>query len=114
MATARERRVEGGRTQSLFREVNERIEEMTSELRFVDGEIVCECANSECVETIPLTLDEYEGVRRIPTHFLIARGHDLPEIERVVDTNERYVVVEKFGEGGTVAVRLDPRGRSSA
>ena len=111
MATAHEQQVEGARTQSLFREVNERIETMTSEQRFVEGEIACECANKECVDTIPFTLDEYEAVRRIPTYFLVAPGHDLPEIERVVEENERYVVVEKLGDGGAAAVRLDPRRR---
>ncbi len=112
MATADQRGVEGARTQSLFREVNERIETITSEERLAESEIACECADMDCVESIRLTLNEYEAVRRIPTHFLVAPGHDLPEIERVVEKNERYFVVEKFGAGGTAAVRLDPRRRS--
>ncbi len=107
----REQQVEGARTQSLFREVNERIETITSEHRVVEGEILCECTNSACLETILLTLDDYEAVRSIPTHFIVAPGHDVPEIERVVTTNARYTVVAKFGEGGITAVQLDPRRR---
>jgi hypothetical protein len=32
--------------------------------------------------------------------FPIAPGHDVPEIEKVVEENERYVVVEKIELGG--------------
>jgi hypothetical protein len=56
-------------------------------------------------------VDEYEAVRRIPTHFVVAPGHDVPEIERVVEKTERYVVVEKVGDAGGFAVQLDPRSR---
>ena len=108
MATADRQQVEGARTQSLLRDVNERIEAITAE-RSPDGEILCECAHEGCAETIPVTLDEYDAVRRIPTHFFVRPGHDVPEIERVVDEMERYVVVEKFGEAGTVSLMLDPR-----
>ena len=110
MATAADHPLEGARTQSLFREVNERIGEIT-QAHETNGEVLCECANRECVATIPLTLTEYETVRGFPTHFLVAPGHVDPEIERVVEEDERYVVVEKFGEGGKAAVRLDPRRR---
>ena len=112
-ASEDEKRVEGARTQSLFREVNERIEEVTAG-RSALGEVVCECADQTCAETIPLTLDEYEAVRRIATHFLVRPGHDVPEIERVVDETDRYVVVEKLDEAGSVATALDPRSRDAA
>jgi hypothetical protein len=39
----------------------------------------------------------------------VLRGHDIPEVERVVEENERFVVVEKFGESAVVAINLDPR-----
>ena len=113
MARVEQKQVEEARTQSLFREVNERIEAVTSEQRVSEGEILCECANEECVKQIPITLGEYETVRHIPTHFVVAPGHIVPEIERVVEETQHYVVVEKFGEAGKAAVRLDPRRRSS-
>lgn len=113
MATDSQKQLAGARTQSLFREVNERIETISSEHRVVDGEILCECANSGCIETIALTLDEYEAIRSMPTHFFVVPGHEVPEIERVVTVSERYVVVEKVGEAGIAAAHLDPRGRSS-
>ena len=110
MSATERKQVEGARTQSLFREVNERIEQV-GERRVGAGEVLCECANEKCAKPIPLTFDEYEAVRRLPTHFIIAPGHELPEIECLVGENERYVVVEKFGEAGKAAVRLDPRRR---
>jgi hypothetical protein len=61
---------------------------------------------------VPLTLEEYESVRRIPTHFLVKPGHVYTDFERVVETDgdgKRFEVVEKHGEAGTLAVRLDPR-----
>jgi CO dehydrogenase/acetyl-CoA synthase alpha subunit len=65
-------------------------------------------------ETIPLTLAEYEAVRRTATHFLVRPGHDVPEIERIVDEMDRYVVVEKLDVAGYVATKLDPRSRDAA
>ncbi len=112
-ASEDEKRVEGARTQSLFREVNERIEEVTAG-RSAHGEVVCECADQTCAETIPLSLDEYEAVRRTSTHFLVRPGHDVREIERVVDETDRYIVVEKLDEAGSVAAALDPRSRGAA
>ena len=110
MGTREQEQVEGARTQSLFREVNERIDEIT-QAHEANGEVLCECASRECTMTIPLTRDEYEAVRRFPTHFFVAPGHVVSEIERLVEQNERYVVVEKIGEAGNAAVKLDPRSR---
>ena len=41
--------------------------------------------------------------------FSLKRGHGRPELERVVEENERFAVGEKFGEAGEVAEKLDPR-----
>lgn len=112
MAVSDSRHETGARNQALFRDVNERIEEITDRdgyPRLEPRDFLCECANTECKATISLTRDEYEEIRRIPTRFPIARGHDDAEIERVVEETDRYVVVEKFGEGGVLAVELDPR-----
>jgi len=98
--------------QSLFREVNER-------LRYINegfGDFVCECANGDCSEHVVMTQVEYEDVRRDSTHFLVTPGpgHVFPDVERVSEENDRYVVVEKFGEAGDAAVRLDRRRSGSA
>lgn len=109
--TLQQTQIRAAKNQSLFREVNERIEAI-SQAHETNGEILCECANRECVATIPLTPDEYEAVRSFPTQFFVVPGHVVPQIERVVGETARYVVVEKFGKAGSTAVRLDPRGRT--
>ncbi len=101
-----------GRVQALFREVNERVVETIA----ADGspgplEILCECGSDECVEPISVSRDEYETVRRVPTHFLVRHNHVVPAAERIASRRDGYVVVEKFGEAGIAAVQLDPRRR---
>ncbi len=105
--------IEGVQTQMLFREINERIHELNSG-RAVSGELLCECVRRDCIAPVSLSPDEYEAVRRIPRHFAVLPGHDAPQIERIVETTDRYTTVEKFGDAGSVAVRLDPRRRQPA
>jgi hypothetical protein len=104
-----QRQVRAAKNQSLFREVNERIEGLRPGVMPI--EFACECSNTECATSLPLSDEEYESVRRFPTHFIVLPGHELGEVERVVEQNERYAVVEKFGAGGPAAVKLDPRAR---
>jgi len=102
-----------GRHQALFREVNERIGELV-ETFDLEGEltILCECGSGQCDERIALHEDEYEKVRRISTHFAVRPGHEIPEVERVVERHHGFVVVEKFGDSAKAAIRLDPRRRA--
>jgi hypothetical protein len=95
------------RNQSLWREVNERIKavaETSAEVQFL-----CECASLDCTETLNLSMAEYERIRSSPVRFPIARGHDFPEVERVVEENDRYAVVQKQGEAAEIVAKLDPR-----
>jgi len=102
-----------GRHQALFREVNERIEELAETFDLKDElTILCECGWGECDERIALREDEYDRLRRIPTHFAVLPGHEIPDVERVVERHDGFVVVEKFGESANVAIRLDPRRRA--
>jgi hypothetical protein len=81
----------------LFRQVNERIAELSDDW---DGEleIVCECANERCTRVISVPADEYERVRRQPDRFIVLGGHQVAKIENVVESTERYLVVEKHPE----------------
>ena len=96
------------RNQSLFREVNERLEEVMSELKMFH-EFVCECADTQCAETLSLTHDEYQSIRNGPIRFAVAPGHGLPEVESVVETTDRYAVVEKYGSAADAAARYHRR-----
>ena len=64
--------------EELFRQVNERIVELTDSWRS-DLELVCECADPECTTRLVLTVNEYERLRRRLRHFAVLPGHELPE-----------------------------------
>jgi hypothetical protein len=97
--------------EAVFRRVNERLEEVNEAFQAVtdNAEFVCECATIECAERVQMTLSKYEALRRDPTHFIVKPDHVLPEEERVVERQEQYVVVEKYGRAGQRARQLDPR-----
>ena len=99
------------RNEALFRQVNERIEEINQKLSDDSpSDFLCECGDDDCTAPVSLTIAEYEEVRSEPTHFAIANGHEMIDVERVIGKNERYSVVEKFaGEAGRIAVETDPR-----
>src|SRR5688572_19296906 len=96
------------KNQSLFREVNERIEGINESISssYPTNEFVCECADESCTEPIALTTEEYEALRQQPNRFAVLANqvHVWPDVERVVHKNERYWVVEKFAHAGAVAV----------
>lgn len=69
----------------------------------------CECARLGCNMLVALTLAQYEAVRANPRRFLIVRGHELPEVEVVVERHDGFSVVEKVGAAGDEAERQDPR-----
>jgi hypothetical protein len=71
----------------------------------------CECGDESCFEPVRLSVEEYEAVRVEPTRFLIAPSgeHVTPGVERVVQREERYWLVEKIGVGAEVSEKLDPR-----
>jgi hypothetical protein len=99
------------KNEALFRQVNERIEEINEKLDS-DGlsDFLCECGDDDCTTPISLTLAEYEAVRSVPTHFAIAPGHEVIDVEEVISTGDRYSVVEKYaGEAERIAAESDPR-----
>jgi hypothetical protein len=58
----RERRVI--RNEALFREVNERIEDVSEDVSRADFiEFLCECGEEACIERIELSREEYEDIR---------------------------------------------------
>jgi len=69
----------------------------------------CECARLGCNSLLELSLDEYEHVRAEPRRFVMIAGHEMPEVERVVERGESYVVVEKLGDAADQAEATDPR-----
>jgi hypothetical protein len=122
------RRVRAAKSQSLLREVNERIVDLAvlptagvngakpasvfEEVRLAkEIDLACECTDEACTQRVTMTVGEYEAVRSDSNTFFVKPGHDLPEVEEVVREEANYVVVCKVGAGTPVAEKLDPRKR---
>ena len=93
--------------EAMFREINERLESQLPVDRDNRLSVLCECADADCVERIELTPEEYAGVRRQSRQFILAPGHEVLEIEDVVNRNDRYEVVRKKGDAGEIAKETD-------
>ena len=104
-----------GKTESVFRDVNERIAETADAVGLDGAEFLCECADPMCTERLEVDLAEYERVREHATHFILAPGHELPAfVERVIHHEGKYQVVRKVHDAvSAVAKRLDPRGETA-
>jgi diaminopimelate decarboxylase len=94
--------------EATFRRVNEGIEtaqDPGGRLTFL-----CECGRLGCNRLILLTRPEYEAVRSNPRRFALVDGHEMLEVEDVVERAERYIVVEKRGRPeAEVVEHTDPR-----
>jgi hypothetical protein len=95
MADARAERI--AENEARFRDINERLR---GDLQPVTGEtepvrFVCECGNASCREGVGVPLREYRAVRLNPLRFAVVPGHEIPDLETVVERHGAYVVVEK-------------------
>jgi hypothetical protein len=94
--------------EATFRRVNEGMEagqEAQGMLAFL-----CECGRLGCNKLVELTRGEYEAVRANSRRFAIIDGHQIEEVEEVVQRTERFIVVEKRGKPESEIVEhTDPR-----
>jgi hypothetical protein len=100
------------RNESLFRSANEQIADKVTavgERPETQMPFLCECPEVDCQERIVVSLVEYERARVNPRWFLVAPGHERPEVEVVVEDRGPYLIVSKVGEAGEVAQNLDER-----
>jgi hypothetical protein len=95
------------KNEAVFREVNERINEV---VRDATAEYHCECGHATCTETIPMTVADYEDMRTDSTCFAVLPGHEIPDLEDVVKRSDGFFVVRKEpGAPAELAAKLDPR-----
>ncbi len=110
MATSAERKAHN---EGVFREANEKLEESAKVILGAEADatvpFLCECTRPDCTAVVLLTLAEYEVVRSVPERGFAKWDHEDPEVEVVVDWNERFVMTEKFGRAGEVHAARDPR-----
>jgi hypothetical protein len=102
-----------GKNEAVFREVNERIENLaeTFDLKTQSLDLICECGDGTCEERLSMTRAEYEELRSDPRQFAVHPGHEYPDVESVVARLKGYdVVVKNRGAPERIAEQTDPRG----
>lgn len=93
------------RNEALFREVNENIAKLEERHGTTSTKpvYICECADAACTEQIAIDGETYSRVRAEARYFFVRPGHQDPQLERVVETHEEFLIVEKTGAAGEVA-----------
>jgi hypothetical protein len=95
----RERRV--AENEQRFRVFNEGVREVGEQLH-AEPRFTCECGDVTCTQPIEITVEDYQHARRDPRCFAVLPGHELPDVERVVERHDTHLVVQKTGEGAEV------------
>jgi hypothetical protein len=94
--------------EATFRKVNEGMEVGQDPAGLLT--FICECGRMRCNKLIQLTRQEYEGIREDPRRFAILDGHEILDAEKIVERNDRYLVVEKGGDPeAEIVEQTDPR-----
>jgi hypothetical protein len=101
-------------TEAAFRVANERMARWGERhAEGADEPYLCECAEQPCRQRVRLSRDEYEAVRSDVRHFVVVPGHVIPELETVVQSSQRYEVIEKPSALHDLLVETDPRHEQS-
>ena len=85
-----------GRNEVLFRQVNERLDPQEADPQAPIA-FLCECGQLGCTETVILSQGDYQAVRVDFERFLLIPGHQVPEVETVIEDHGHYVVAVKQG-----------------
>jgi hypothetical protein len=98
--------------QSIFRVANERMQALAEQRHLPPDEplsVLCECSHEACRKRLTIDRASYEDVRSDSRRFLVAVGHDMPRVERVLRECSDYAVVETIDEVAGVVTATDPR-----
>lgn len=76
-------------TELFFRAVNE-------EISGLDGQtFVCECGLPSCMAPVSVGRQALRRLHAEPDTFVVLKGHELPDLETVVDEEDEYLIVRK-------------------
>jgi hypothetical protein len=79
-------------TELFFRAVNEEIAQNDGQGVTV---FLCECGNPMCSEALELTADALRGLHAESGLAVVLPGHEIPDVEKVVDRHNGYLVVRR-------------------
>jgi hypothetical protein len=99
------------RNEAAFRAANEQIDALNEAgAKLPTMPIVCECGSDDCMDVLTVDVRKYEEVRGQPDRFLVKAGHEIPDVESVVERLGDVVVVDKHvGVPQQIAEATDPR-----
>ncbi len=85
------------RNSALLRQVNDRILEVSAGWGSPAEPIgfLCECGDLDCTAVVTITVDEFREAARVPNRLLVARGHEVPEADAVVERVDAYFIVDR-------------------
>jgi hypothetical protein len=76
---------------------------------------LCECGHLSCSRTMEVPLEDYGRIRQSFDHFIVAPGHEIASVDRLIQRHEDYVVVAKrHGRPADLARATDPRAGDTA
>jgi anti-anti-sigma factor len=94
----RERKLRIVKNEQAFRDYNNRRLQVEEISPGDDSELipfVCECGDSDCIESLAITAAQFVQAHAAPNLFLVKPGHVYPDVEQVVFEHSSYVIVEK-------------------
>ena len=99
-----------GLNEAVFRQVNERIEDLSDTFGLNQLDLICECGDANCTSRIEMNHQQYEELRSDSTTFAVVSGHEILDVEEVVARHGSYDVVRKTAaEARDVADATDRR-----
>src|SRR3954451_6370080 len=105
------------RNEALSRNLNEQIAAWSASQGLRAGEKIefyCECGDSTCFERVHMTREEYEAVRTDSARFAVLPDRVKPEISRVVEEHDGYVVVKTAEDLRGIVEDMDARRAGTA
>jgi hypothetical protein len=79
-------------TEVFFRAINDEIAQHDGT---ADTLYMCECGNPLCRDSIRLAPGAIEKLHSSRRHFVVLAGHEIPDVETVVDRADGYVIIRK-------------------
>ena len=70
-----------------------------------DTKLICECADLRCNAMLVATAADYAKRSSGPAGFWVRPGHEIPALERVIEVNMDYAVVQKLPATAQLAGR---------
>ena len=89
--------------EELMEELNRRMEQTLEEIREEQDDdpdapiaFLCECSHLDCRERIQLEPSRFDRIHRDADVFILVPGHEIPEVERIVDQERDFLIVRKL------------------